>query len=687
MAENKSNTNKNIFEKSPEETKPKFRELVEQRMNKIMEEENYKAIENKKIDATTSLDEKGRPKTYRNIINKRKEDYEEGTLDIDTIDTTEFDNYTSFVTNTLNSNTTMPASEKERQLEELKLKPKSALTYTERKMLNQGSALNQDNTTQANALDERRKQLDVELAGKRRSNNDGYIEGIEIPVHFNRELKITDQKSNEVVSVKYKNTVEGRHDFVIWLKLNGIYDRVERKLSPVTGDQALLKEKLDEESKINRVSIRATLQNDAGFKVERPQPVATKKPKQPKKMQMGGSEVLPQKQAVKKEKTMTKKIPPIIKQEPEQVVIKAAPVKKTQKPMIYMPSQQVEITPLKKLKQKQKVKTTDPIPQSGIKLSRPFKSTKKIVRRPLEVTPRKKVTPKTTKSEISNVVKTAATRIKYTTGNDDVAKLKKEIILLKQELLTNKVNRDVYNTVDFETDVNQGFVDADVMFGLEEMEIKPTTKNQLQINQNTPRPNTLSLNIDMSRIVKLKSKLRENDSTFPFSSMAFVVKAISNALEKFPIFNSKFDKSSQQVLTIKRHDIGIIIETDEKSVIPVISTANGLSIKELGTKLIGLTSDIRRGRKITEEHSTIKVGTFSGSASFMKPVLKNDNVAIIAISKIIKKPFEFNGKMYSKASMSLLLTYDERISKQDQADEFIHWIKYLLETPEILTLS
>lgn len=654
MADNKSKTNTDIFEKSSEGSKPKFRELVEQRMNKIMEEENYKVVENKRIDAISSLDSKGRPKTYRNIINQRKEDYEEGTLDIDKVDTTEFSNYSSFVSNSLNSNTKLPETAQEQKMRELREKPKSKLTYTERKLLNQGSSASAQNRSEANALDERRRELDVELAGKRRSNNDSYIEGIEIPVHFQRELKIIDTTTDEVVSTKYKNTVEGRHDFVIWLKLNGIYDRVEKKLPPVTGNQSLLKEKLAEEAKIERVSIRATLKNENGFKIERPQPVKVKKPKQPKIGLIGASSgKLPTPSDLKtEEEVLTIKKQSVLKQVSNPNVVKPVTNKRVARPIFNLPAHNEEV---KKITKKESKGSNTKMP--------------------------------TTKSDISRVVKSAATTIKHRTGTEDVAQLKKEIIMLKKELLDNKVNRDVYNTVDFEADVNKGFSDADVMFGLEDFDSRPITKKPLDIVRSTVQPNTLSLSIDMSRIIKLKNKLRENDSTFPFSSMAFVVKALSTALEKFPVFNGKFNKITNQPVNIKKHDIGIIIETDEQTVVPVVSVANGLSIKELGTRLIAITSDIRRGRNLPVEHSTIKIGTFTGSSTFMKPTLENGNVAIVAMSKIIKKPFEYNGKMYSKASMNFVLTYDQRVSTEEQANEFIKWIKYLLETPEILTLS
>ncbi|WP_338983757.1 2-oxo acid dehydrogenase subunit E2 [Spiroplasma endosymbiont of Othius punctulatus] len=681
-------TNKNLFEKSPESNKPKFRELVEQRMNKIMEEENYKVVENKKIDATTSLDKKGRPKTFRNIINQRVEDYTEGTLDIDSVNTTETDNYSTFVTNSINTNVTLPSSPKEKVLEDIKSKSKSNLTYTERKILNQDNTQKNNVLESANSLDERRKVLESGMRSKKSSReSEDYIEGIEIPVHFNRELKITDHKSGDVIMSKYKNTIDGRHDFVIWLKLNGIYDRVEKRLPSVTGDQSILKEKLDEEAKIKRVSIRATLQNESGFKVDRPQPVKVKKPKQPKSGLIDSSSAATpvRSDVVSKEVAQTSKqkhptlknevfnnknksAKPVMGTVPQPVETKNFLTKQTTKPLFNLQTNSNPTT-----------KQTNNNTNKNVAKSTTTKQTSNI--------PKQDVKKQITKNEISNVVKSAAKNIKHRTPNNDVEKLQKEILLLKQELLTKKVNRDVYNTIDFDEDVNKGFSDADVLFGLEEFEPTPSSRNQLQLVKSNIQPDTISTSVDVSRIIKLKSKLRENDSSFPFSSMSFVVKALSNALEKFPAFNAKFDQAAQQSRPIKKHDIGIIIETDEKSVVPVIHTANGLSIKELGTQLIGITSDIRRGRKLVEEKSTIKIGTFVGSASFMKPTLSNDNVAIIAMSKIVKKPFEFGGKMYSKASMNLILTYDQRAASAESANEFVNWIKYLLQTPEILTLS
>jgi len=91
--------------------------------------------------------------------------------------------------------------------------------------------------------------------------------------------------------------------------------------------------------------------------------------------------------------------------------------------------------------------------------------------------------------------------------------------------------------------------------------------------------------INMSKINRAKEKNNANP-------LAFMIKALAEALKEFPIFNSSLIENDQIVLK-EYINIGIAVDTEEGLVVPVIQDADKLSLEEISTKVKELAEKAR----------------------------------------------------------------------------------------------
>ena len=68
------------------------------------------------------------------------------------------------------------------------------------------------------------------------------------------------------------------------------------------------------------------------------------------------------------------------------------------------------------------------------------------------------------------------------------------------------------------------------------------------------------------------------------SVTAFLIKAITQALKQYPVFNAKLDEEQEVIILEKEYHIGIAADTEDGLVVPVIHHADRLSVQEIHRK-------------------------------------------------------------------------------------------------------
>ena len=161
--------------------------------------------------------------------------------------------------------------------------------------------------------------------------------------------------------------------------------------------------------------------------------------------------------------------------------------------------------------------------------------------------------------------------------------------------------------------------------------------------------------------------------------LAFIVKALTASLKKFPTFNSSIDEIEDGKMTIKKYyHIGIAVDTSHGLMVPKLRNADNKNISLIGKELKKL-SDECRNLKIDKKElfgGSMTITSLGGiGGSFFTPIINYPEVAILGVGKSEKKQIYIGGKYISRIMLPLSLSYDHRIIDGAEAARFNNELK------------
>jgi len=197
--------------------------------------------------------------------------------------------------------------------------------------------------------------------------------------------------------------------------------------------------------------------------------------------------------------------------------------------------------------------------------------------------------------------------------------------------------------------------------------------------------------IDMTKIAKLREENRnaflERTGT-KLSFMPFIFKAVTDAIRKFPIFNSQV--SGDQIVYKRDVNLGMAVALDWGLIVPVIKRADDLSISGLARSANDLADRARTKQLKPDEvaggtFTITNPGVFGGL--FGTPIINQPQVAILGVGKIEKRArvlTSADGEDYIaiRQMAYFALSFDHRIIDGSDAEKFLAYIKERLESGE-----
>ena len=161
--------------------------------------------------------------------------------------------------------------------------------------------------------------------------------------------------------------------------------------------------------------------------------------------------------------------------------------------------------------------------------------------------------------------------------------------------------------------------------------------------------------------------------------LAFIVKALTASLKKFPNFNSSIDDIEEGKITVKKYyHIGIAVDTPHGLMVTKLRNADNKNISLIGDELKKL-SDECRNLKIDKKElfgGSMTITSLGGiGGSFFTPIINFPEVAILGIGKSEKKQIHINGKFITRTMLPLSLSYDHRIIDGAEAARFNNELK------------
>ena len=161
--------------------------------------------------------------------------------------------------------------------------------------------------------------------------------------------------------------------------------------------------------------------------------------------------------------------------------------------------------------------------------------------------------------------------------------------------------------------------------------------------------------------------------------LAFIVKALTSSLKRFPNFNSSIDEIENGKMTIKKYyHIGIAVDTPHGLMVPKLRNADNKNISLIGKELKKL-SDECRNLKIDKKElfgGSMTITSLGGiGGSFFTPIINYPEVAILGVGKSEKKQVYIDGKFVTRIMLPLSLSYDHRIIDGAEAARFNNDLK------------
>jgi pyruvate dehydrogenase E2 component (dihydrolipoamide acetyltransferase) len=161
--------------------------------------------------------------------------------------------------------------------------------------------------------------------------------------------------------------------------------------------------------------------------------------------------------------------------------------------------------------------------------------------------------------------------------------------------------------------------------------------------------------------------------------LAFIVKALTASLKKFPSFNSSIDEIENGKMTLKKYfHIGIAVDTKHGLMVPKLRNANNKSISNIAAELKNL-SELCKNLKIDKKElfgGSMTITSLGGiGGSFFTPIINYPEVAILGIGKAEKKQKFINGKFETRTILPISLSYDHRIIDGAEAARFNNDLK------------
>jgi pyruvate dehydrogenase E2 component (dihydrolipoamide acetyltransferase) len=196
--------------------------------------------------------------------------------------------------------------------------------------------------------------------------------------------------------------------------------------------------------------------------------------------------------------------------------------------------------------------------------------------------------------------------------------------------------------------------------------------------------------------VTIIKRIREKERTIAaergvrLTYVAFVVKACTAALKRFPRLNAVLEESGDEFVLKRYYNIGIAIDTKNGLVVPNIKDADNKSIFHIAEEIIDLVD--RAGERRLDLRD-LHGGTFTISnygavgGTFATPVTNYPEVALLGMGRVRELPVVREGQVVTRLMLPLSLTIDHQLIDGAEATRFLNLVIGYLEDPDLLLLE
>ncbi|WEW60704.1 2-oxoacid dehydrogenase acyltransferase [Emydomyces testavorans] len=202
--------------------------------------------------------------------------------------------------------------------------------------------------------------------------------------------------------------------------------------------------------------------------------------------------------------------------------------------------------------------------------------------------------------------------------------------------------------------------------------------------------------LSISTLSSIRRKLLSHPTeSQKISYLPFIIKAVSLALQHYPLLNSRVDTTTDPnkpaLVMRSNHNIGVAIDTPTGLLVPNIKNVQARSILDIAAELTRLSTLARAGKLTPADLSggTITVsniGTVGGT--YVAPVIVPTEVAILGIGKARAVPvFDAQDNVVKDQKMTFSWSADHRVVDGATMARMAEKVRMYLESPETMMLA
>jgi 2-oxoglutarate dehydrogenase E2 component (dihydrolipoamide succinyltransferase) len=187
----------------------------------------------------------------------------------------------------------------------------------------------------------------------------------------------------------------------------------------------------------------------------------------------------------------------------------------------------------------------------------------------------------------------------------------------------------------------------------------------------------------VARIRELKKAEYEQLGT-KLTYMAFIAKAVIDALRRFPVVNASLD--GDNIVYKKDINLGIAVALEAGLIVPVIKHADEKNLLGL-SRSIADVADRARAKQLKPDE--VHGGTFTITnpgqfgSQFGMPIINQPQVAILGVGTIEKRAVVVDDAIAIRTMAYLTLGYDHRLVDGATGDQFMAEVKQQIENFDV----
>jgi 2-oxoisovalerate dehydrogenase E2 component (dihydrolipoyl transacylase) len=237
--------------------------------------------------------------------------------------------------------------------------------------------------------------------------------------------------------------------------------------------------------------------------------------------------------------------------------------------------------------------------------------------------------------------------------------------------------------------------------------VTPLSNTQLQMFKTMTRSLTIphflyADEIDFSSLVELRQRLNRVIAKGPsvegqpskLSYLPFIIKAVSLALNQYPMLNARVDvdpKTNKPCLVHRsQHNIGIAMDTAGGLVVPVIKNVASLNILSIAAELSRLQALATQGKLKPADFQggTITVSNIGNvGGTYVSPVIVEREVAILGIGRMRTVPaFDENDNVVKKQITNFSWSADHRVIDGATMARAAEVVRQIVEEPDLMVM-